>query len=114
VTRRARAAGQGAIALSAATRQRLEALFAAEDAAEAERLLVERCGGELWTCEPATPTSLERLRFAALRFSGGDLRRLGEALELAHTDWRDLLMAADFGDVEAHRRWQPRRRREPK
>src|SRR5262249_23491957 len=52
----------------------------------------------------------ERLRFAALRLSHGDLRALDEAIALGRTDWRDLLMAADFGyDTQAHERWVPRR-----
>ena len=58
---------------------------------------------------PATPTSLERLRFAAIRVSGGELARLREAIEIAQIDWRDLLMAAEFGtDTRTHERWEPR------
>jgi hypothetical protein len=51
----------------------------------------------------------ERLRFAALRLSRGDLTGLADAIKLGNTDWRDLLMAADFGDVDAHSVWVPRR-----
>jgi hypothetical protein len=98
------------VQLSEATRQRLERLFRVEDAAEAERLLVEECAGNLQIGEPATPVSLERFRYAALRASGGDLERLREAVRLAQLDWRDLLMATDFAhDVSAHLRWVPRR-----
>ena len=47
--------------------------------------------------------SLERLRYAALKLSGGRLDALREAVELARIDWRDLLMGAGFGyDVHAH------------
>ncbi len=54
----------------------------------------------------------ERFRFAALRLSNGDLRKLEQAVELAKRDWRDLLMAAGFGeDVTAHERWRPTRPR---
>ncbi len=53
-------------------------------------------------------TDLERCHFAALRLSNGNLEALVEAIELAQTDYRDLLMAADFGkDVLAHLNWLP-------
>ena len=98
------------VQLSEGTRQRLRRLFRAEDAAEAERLLMAGCGDNLQIGEAATPISLERFRYAALRLSGGDLERLREAVRLAQLDWRDLLMATDFAhDVSAHLRWVPRR-----
>jgi hypothetical protein len=53
-----------------------------------------------------TPEALERVRFAALRLSKGTLAGLSDARELAHIDWRDLLVAAEFGeDPTAHERW---------
>jgi hypothetical protein len=52
--------------------------------------------------------SLERIRFAALKLSAGNLEALRSAVGLANRDWRDLLMAAGFGrDVDAHRSWHP-------
>ncbi len=62
--------------------------------------------------EPQAPradaTSLERLRFAALKLGGGRLADLYDAVDLANTDWRDLLVAAGFAeDVEAHKSWFP-------
>lgn len=51
---------------------------------------------------------LERFRFAVLKLSQGRLDILRRAIDLAQSDWRDLLMAADFGyDVTAHNRWLP-------
>lgn len=48
----------------------------------------------------------ERVRWAVLKFAGGDVSRLFEALDMANTDFRDALMRADFGkDVTAHLRW---------
>lgn len=68
--------------------------------------LESRCGRGIPFCSEATPESLERIRFAVLKLSGGDLRELEAAIELANIDWRDLLMNADFGrDVHAHQRW---------
>jgi len=98
------------IELSAATTERLRRLFPPDDVATATHLLAERCADDLPLLGvPPTPASLERLRFAAIRVSGGDLERLREALDVAHVDWRDLLVAAGFGsDTRAHERWEPR------
>lgn len=85
--------------LTPKTRQHLDALFAAQDRAAAEGALLAWPEG-----------TSERLRFAALRLSGGDLRALDEAIKLGNTDWRDLLMSADFGfSTHAHETWVPRR-----
>ena len=96
--------------LSPATRQHVAALFAPAEIPEAEALLARECADNLPLLgDPITPQGLERLRFAALRLSGGRLGRLREAIQVAKSDWRDLLMGAGFAhDVHAHRRWRPR------
>lgn len=94
--------------LSPRTRSHLEALFEPGDLAAAERILVSRCGARLPGMARASPLELERIRFAALRLSKGRLPDLAEAAALAETDWRDLLVAADFADdPAAHLRWTP-------
>jgi hypothetical protein len=94
--------------LSPATRQRLEVLFPGKDRGAAEQLLVEDCGTNLPGLQDLDPVRLERVRFAALKLSKGNLIQLREAVNLAKIDWRDLLMAADFGhDVHAHEHWDP-------
>jgi len=95
--------------ISPETQRRLDILFLRpEDRAEAARLLAEECGNDLPFLEDLDERGLERFRFAALKLSGGDLSRLRSAIELAKTDWRDLLMAAGFGhDVRAHASWMP-------
>jgi hypothetical protein len=96
------------VPLSPATLSRLKALFSPSEQSEAEELLVELCGSNLPFCENSDSTSLERLRFAALKLSGGRLSELYSAVDLANTDWRDLLVAAGFADdVEAHKSWFP-------
>ncbi len=51
---------------------------------------------------------MERLRFAAIKLSKGELNTLLDAIVLAQTDWRDLLVAAGFAnDVHAHQSWLP-------
>jgi hypothetical protein len=58
-------------------------------APEARRLLNEY-GGETWHREA------ERVRLAALRIAGGDLEKLRRAIEVAKSDYRDVLMAAEY------------------
>lgn len=94
--------------LSPETQRRLEILFREEDRAEAARLLAEECGNNLPFLEKLDERGLERFQFAALKLSEGDLTKLRDAVALAKTDWRDLLMAAGFGhDTRAHEHWLP-------
>jgi hypothetical protein len=104
----------GVVQLSAETTSRLEILFRPEDRAEVIRLLVEKCGDNLPWYEQATPESLDRPRFAALKLSEGNLSRLRDAVRLANIDWRDLLVAAGFAnDPKAHEHWIPKTRSMP-
>ena len=51
---------------------------------------------------------MDRIRLAAIKLSNGVYAKLVEAVSLANTDWRDLLMAAGFGyDIDAHNKWVP-------
>ena len=96
------------IPLSPNTTGRLRHIFAAEDHAEAERLLVEECGTNIPLCETADPKAMERIRFAALKMSRGSIGELRKWIALAQIDWRDLLVAAGFADDQtAHERWTP-------
>jgi hypothetical protein len=99
------------IDLSLATREHVSALFSPTEVPGVELLLQQQCADQLPLIErSATPADLERIRFAALRVSGGKIARLQEAIRLAQTDWRDLLVAAGFADdPHAHRAWLPRR-----
>jgi hypothetical protein len=92
--------------LSLETFRRLERVFPPQLRADAALLLEGECGWNLPFCENDTPTSLERIRFAALKLSNGKIGGLREAIRLAQNDWRDLLVAAEFADdVNAHVRW---------
>ena len=94
------------VPLSPDTQWLVEHLFKPGDRAEAAAMLVRQCARSLSSCENADSKSLERLRFAALKTSAGDLKRLSHAMHEAQMDWRDLLMAADFGrTVDAHHLW---------
>ena len=98
------------IALTARTKDHVATLFAPADGEAAMNLLLSDCGSRLPFLTNSSPESLERVRFAVLRISGGDLDRLRSAVALAKSDWRDVLVAAGFAeDVKAHSRWTPRR-----
>ncbi len=52
--------------------------------------------------------SLDRIRLAVLKVSGGALDSLARAVALAQVDFRDALVAAGFADdVQAHLAWWP-------
>ncbi len=99
--------------LSPETLRRLETLFAPGDRESAKALLYGQCGNNLPYLAERSMDETERLRFAALKVSDGKLPLLESAVKLAQIDFRDLLMAADFGEVDAHRKWQPKPAGEP-
>ena len=84
----------------------LRAVFSEDDSAAARALLENELG--LNTPGISTQAGLERVRLATLKCSGGSLDGLVKALDLAKTDYRDVLMAAGFGhDTRAHLNWDP-------
>lgn len=94
------------MALNPKTTRRIKVLFSRQDWDEVASLLQSKCGQNLPFLGNATPHQLERVRFAALKLSGGSIEQLYEAIALAQTDWRDLLMAAGFGEsIHAHKKW---------
>jgi hypothetical protein len=100
--------------LSPETLRRVDILFPPEDRERAKALLYEQCGANLPFQEKADKYELERFRFAALKYSDGNLPLLENAVKLAQVDWRDLLVATGFAnDVEAHRKWEPKPADEP-
>lgn len=94
------------VALSANTRRLVERLFHPRERSPIEAMLENECGANLPFMNDATPDSLERVRFAVLKLSGGSLSTLGEAIALAKADWRDVLAAAHFADdIQSHAVW---------
>src|SRR5688572_1636986 len=96
--------------LTVAVSQKIDALFPPESREAARRMIAERCGADLPLSShmAADPSGFDRIRFAVLKLSAGDLERLRQEIEDAHLDWRDTLMAAGFGqDVDAHLKWNP-------
>ena len=98
----------GPTPLSPETQRRVDALFVGAARDVAAELLVTQCGANLPLWIPTDPRGLERIRFAALKLSHGDLNELRRAIEIARVDWRDVLVAAGFGrDPRAHEAWFP-------
>ena len=94
--------------LSEKTELHVARLFPHHLRAEVTDLLLTQCGNNLPFCETQDEFQLERIRFAVLKLSGGDIGALKKAIELAQKDWRDVLVAAGFADdVTAHERWSP-------
>jgi len=98
------------IPLSPGTQRRVDALFVGAAKQVAADLLVTQCGANLPLWLPIDPIGLERIRFAALKLSNGNLTELSRAVDIAQIDWRDVLVAAGFGhDPRAHEYWFPNR-----
>jgi hypothetical protein len=89
------------------TKRRLELLFRPADQAQAIRWLETRCSRDIPGFPNPDEQQLERLHFAALRLSDGDLAALKRSVELAHVDFRDLLTGAGFGSLHTHETWLP-------
>ena len=67
----------------------------------------EDCGAALPGTDNAPAEFFERVRCAALRLSEGRVDKLYDAIALAQTDWRDLLVAAGFAEhTQAHKDWK--------
>ena len=92
--------------VSERTRQVVQEMFPAGQHEEVGWFLVAECGNNLPFFDDLDEVGLERVRFAVLKLSNGDLDALLGAIQGAQTDWRDTFMAAGFGhDVTEHDRW---------
>jgi hypothetical protein len=94
--------------LSPETEKRIVLLFAPDHQDAVRVALVDECGNSLPFLQNCDQIAMERFRFAVLKVSDGKLDKLRDALQLAKTDWRDLLVAAGFAsDIHAHQSWLP-------
>jgi hypothetical protein len=92
------------VPLSPEIEKRIELLFEPEDREEVRCLLVKECGENIPMWKSA---GLERLRLAVLKLSEGKVDRVRQWVNEAKIDFRDVLMAAGFGDGESHKAWMP-------
>lgn len=92
--------------LSIKTKQIIDKLFTDNDKPQVIMLLKNDCGNNLPFCKNATPHQMERIRFAAMKVSGGMVNELKKVIDLAKADWRDLLINAEFANDEvSHEIW---------
>jgi hypothetical protein len=95
--------------VSLETERRIALLFPPDQRELVRAILSEECGNNLPFLNDLDEVKLERFQFAALKLSAGHLDKFDHAIALAKRDWRDLLMAAGFGeDVNAHASWLPK------
>jgi len=72
----------------------------------AQNLLSQECTKAILSCDSWDESQLERIWFAAIKISGGDLDKLMDAIVLSQVDWRDLLISAGFADnLDSHNKW---------
>jgi hypothetical protein len=95
------------IEISSDTKRRIRALFPKDDWNRVEQMLLTKCGDNLPLVDSTYVDLAERIRFAVLKLSAGSISELEQRIALAALDWRDTLMAAEFGDVTAHKFWMP-------
>jgi hypothetical protein len=96
--------------VSLETERRIALLFPPDQRELVRVTLSEECGNNLPFLKNLDEVQLERFQFAALKLSEGDLEKFDRAVALAKRDWRDLLMAAGFGeDMNVHASWLPGR-----
>lgn len=54
---------------------------------------------------PSAIEANERIQFAVIKLANAGLKYFDLAAKLYRVDARDLLLAANFGDPEAHKNW---------
>ena len=92
--------------LSPKTSQIVERLFPGPEQGDVVDLLITECGRNLPFMEKYDVYQLERIRFAVLKLSEGDIDKLLSAVQLAQIDARDVYVAAGFGhSVTEHQEW---------
>lgn len=92
--------------LSPRTQQIIEHLIKPGARVKVSKRLESECGTEALGCIGCSPEEMERIRFAVLKLGAKTDSEFDSAIHLAKIDWRDLLMAAGFGeDLDAHNKW---------
>jgi ABC-type nitrate/sulfonate/bicarbonate transport system substrate-binding protein len=94
--------------LTPRAREHVRALFAPSQWEAVEADLVRDCGHTLPGFTSSDAAGAERIRIAVLKLSNGHHGQLRHWIREAGFDWRDVLMAAGFGeDTKAHLHWKP-------
>jgi len=97
---------ESATALTDVTVQVIGRLFTEADRATVADLLARQCSTNLPLTELWETHHFERVWLAVLKLGDGDTVKLREAVRIAQIDWRDVLVAAGFGNsLQEHHRW---------
>lgn len=92
--------------LSRKTLMLIDHIFRFEDREEAANLLKLECTDNLPFISEQSTSISERIIFAALKLSDGNIDHLVFAIETAQKDWRDLLVYAGFAEkINEHEIW---------
>jgi hypothetical protein len=92
--------------LSGTTNALIEKIFPTEHRDEVANILIYECGNNLRDHKRSNEHDLERIRFAVLKMSLGDVQRLRRAVKLAQEDRREAFMGAGFEvSITAHEEW---------
>jgi len=82
----------------------IESLFTPTERKTIANMMIEECNAE--KIYNSSEAEVERIQLAVLKLSNGDADKFLAAVKLAQIDWRDVLVAAGFGeDLEAHSNW---------
>jgi len=88
------------------TMKAIETLFSSEEQGIVKDELELNYFTNVAGCNGWSASQMERIWFAVLKSSNGQLSEFKTSIKLANTDFRDLLMIAEFGeDLEAHNKW---------
>ena len=102
------------ISISAETNRRILAMFQSVEHDIVIDTLLKECGDNLPLVNSSYAQLAERIRFAVIKLSKGDIWELNKWVNHSKIDWRDVLMAAGFGNgVEDHLKWWPNEDNKP-
>ncbi|RYX89388.1 MAG: hypothetical protein EOO28_33160 [Comamonadaceae bacterium] len=91
--------------LTARTEALISQLFAPEEQRHVRAMLSAECNQDALGCAGWTESDMERIWFAILKLAS-EGQEIKAVARLARTDWRDVLVQAQFAtDLNAHEKW---------
>jgi len=94
--------------ITPAVKSKIEKVFSHDNWEKAVLLIRYNCGNTLPLMGSNQPEEYDRIRFAVIKLSKGNLDVLEKVIGQSHSDWRDVLVGAGFGyDCQAHLHWAP-------
>lgn len=97
-----------AIPLSRKTRKLVQSLFEEDEAQRISRRLIAEASDNLVDHERSSTGGMERIRFSIIRLLHEGHMAEDDVFRVTASDWRDLLMCAEHGELDAHLAWAKR------